>query len=420
MFVDEAVIQVVSGKGGNGVVHFRKEKYVPRGGPDGGDGGTGGDIVLVVNTHLNTLYSFRKQRIFRAENGVNGGGKNQTGKSAEALEIKIPPGTLVYDDKTGELIVDMLSKGQEFVVARGGHGGRGNARFASSRNQAPRMAEKGEPGVERQLRLELKLLADIGIVGMPNAGKSTFLAAVTNARPKIAGYPFTTLTPNLGVAELDDDIQLVLADIPGLIEGAHEGQGLGFQFLRHIQRTRVLIHMIDGGAKEPLLDYSQILSELALFDPTLGTKPQVVVLNKIDQPEVADRLPQLEQAFKAKGQKVFSVSALAHKNLRPVLWEAHRFLQMQSVEEQVEEIPIYRPEADPEFFTVGRDMDGVWRVEGEAVERATAMTYWEYEEAVRRFQRMLREIGIEKALADAGAKTGDFVRIGEYEFEWMA
>jgi len=419
MFVDEAVIQVVSGKGGNGVVHFRKEKYVPRGGPDGGDGGAGGDIILVVSTHLNTLNSFRKQRIFRAEKGANGGGKNQTGKSGDDLRIKVPQGTLVYDENTDELLADLVSDGQEFIIAHGGRGGRGNARYASSRNQAPRMAEKGEPGIERHLRLELKLLADVGIVGLPNAGKSTFLAAVTNARPKIADYPFTTLTPNLGVAELNMDVQLVLADIPGLIEGAHEGFGLGFQFLRHIQRTRVLIHMIDGGAEEPLLDYAQILSELALFDSALKEKPQIIVINKVDQPEVAERVPDLKKAFSEKGRTVFAVSALARTNLRPVLWEAHQLLQLQPVEDQVEEMPVYRPEADPSLFTVVRDIDGAWRVEGEAVERSAAMTYWEYDEAVRRFQRMLREIGVEQALSDAGARTGDTVRIGEYELEWL-
>ncbi len=419
MFIDEAAIQVVSGTGGNGVVHFRREKYVPRGGPDGGDGGAGGDVVLVVSTHLNTLASFHRQHLFKAEDGAHGGGKNQTGKSGQPLYIPIPPGTIVYDDDSGELLVDMVSNEQEYVVARGGKGGRGNARYASSRNQAPRMAEKGEPGVELQLRLELKLLADVGIIGLPNAGKSTFLSAVTNARPKIADYPFTTLTPNLGVADLDDEVQLVLADIPGLIEGAHAGHGLGSQFLRHIQRTKVLIHMIDGSALEPLLDYAQIMAELALFDPHLTAKPQIVAINKIDMPEVRERIPDLEKAFAEKVDKLFPVSALAHENLKPVLWEAHRLLETVVVDDEPEEMPLYTPDADPALFTVERDMDGAFRVSGRSVERAASMTYWEYDEAVRRFQRLLKEIGVEKALKEAGAKTGDTVRIGEYELEWM-
>lgn len=419
MFVDEAKIHVVSGSGGNGMVHFRREKYVPRGGPDGGDGGRGGDVILVVSTHLNTLGSFRKQRIFRADSGSHGGGKNMTGKTGEPLRIPVPPGTLVYDEDTGELLVDLVDDGQEYTVVQGGRGGRGNARFTSSRNQAPRMAEKGEPGTERNLRLELKLLADIGIIGMPNAGKSTLLAAVTNARPKIASYPFTTLSPNLGVAELDDDVQLVLADIPGLIEGAHSGTGLGFQFLRHIQRTKVLIHMIDGSSVEPLVDYSQIMAELSLFDARLAEKPQVVVINKIDMPEVEARLPELEKDFAEKAGSVFAVSAIAHTNLRALLWEVHRLLQLVPEEEELVEVPLYTVEEDPALFVVTRDMDGAWRVAGTAVERSASMTYWEYDEAVRRFQRVLKEIGVEKALEDAGARSGDTVRIGEYELEWL-
>ncbi len=419
MFIDEAVIEVVSGTGGNGVVHFRREKYVPRGGPDGGDGGAGGDVILVVSTHLNTLASFHRQHLFKAENGAHGGGKNQTGKSGQPLHIPVPPGTIVYDDESGEVLVDLVSVEQEYVVAKGGKGGRGNARYASSRNQAPRMAEKGEPGVELRLRLELKLLADVGIIGLPNAGKSTFLSAVTNARPKIADYPFTTLTPNLGVADLDGEVQLVLADIPGLIEGAHAGHGLGSQFLRHIQRTQVLIHMIDGSTLEPLLDYAQIMAELALFDPHLAAKPQIVAINKIDMPEVRQRVPELEKAFAERAAKLFPISALARENLKPVLWEAHRLLQTVVVEDDPDEMPVYTPDADPAQFTIQRDMDGAFRVSGKSVERAASMTYWEYDEAVRRFQRLLKEIGVEKALDEAGAKTGDTVRIGEYELEWM-
>ncbi|MFN2194577.1 MAG: GTPase ObgE, partial [Anaerolineales bacterium] len=286
MFIDETKISVRAGKGGDGVVHFRREKFVPRGGPDGGDGGKGGDVILQVNPRLNTLSSIRYQEKFNAPDGKQGGPSNRTGKSAQNLVIEVPPGTVIYDDETGEVVGDLTAPDQLLVVAEGGRGGRGNARFANARNQAPRIAEKGAPGEENQLRLVLKLIADIGIVGVPNAGKSTFLSAVTQARPKIAAYPFTTIEPNLGVAELDDDTTLVLADIPGLIEGAHQGVGLGDNFLRHIQRTVVLIHLLDGLAPDPLADYAQINTELALFDPDLAQKPQVVALNKYDLPDV--------------------------------------------------------------------------------------------------------------------------------------
>jgi GTP-binding protein len=260
MFIDEAIILVKSGKGGDGAVHFRREKYVPRGGPDGGDGGRGGDIVLEVVPTLNTLYEFRHESQFRALDGANGARQKMTGKSASELVIKVPPGTIIYDTQTNELVGDLIEAGQRLLVCKGGRGGRGNQHFATPSQQVPRIAEKGEPGQEKKLRLELKLIADIGIVGVPNTGKSTFLAAVTNATPKIASYPFTTLEPNLGVAHLDEDTTLVLADIPGLIEGAHLGVGLGHDFLRHIQRTRVLIHLLDGLAEDPLLDLAQINS----------------------------------------------------------------------------------------------------------------------------------------------------------------
>ncbi len=270
MFIDTAIIKVRSGRGGDGAVHFRREKYVPFGGPDGGDGGKGGDAILEVKPTLNTLSVFRHQTRFQAQNGARGAKQNMTGRSGDDLVIPVPPGTVIYNDENGEVLGDLVTAGQRLVVARGGRGGRGNARFATARNQAPRIGERGEPEQSVSLRLELKLIADIGIVGVPNAGKSTFLAAVTNARPKIAPYPFTTLEPNLGVAELDMDTSLVIADIPGLIEGAHLGVGLGHDFLRHIQRTRVLIHLLDGLADDPLLDFAQINSELSLFDPELS------------------------------------------------------------------------------------------------------------------------------------------------------
>jgi GTP-binding protein len=282
------------------------------------------------------------------------------------------------------------------------------------------MAEKGEPGHERELELELRLIADVGIVGVPNAGKSTLLAAVTKARPKIADYPFTTLQPNLGVAVLDDEITLVLADIPGLIEGAHLGVGLGFTFLRHIQRTRVLIHLIDGSTADPLADFSQVNSELALFDERLSSKPQIVAVNKLDLPEVKSRWTELQRAFQELGYTVYPISALAREGLLELLYAANEALQSAQPEEvQPEEIPVYRSEPDPTEFEISREADGGWRISGVSVERAAKMTYWEYDEAVRRFQRILEQLGVEQALREAGAQSGDSVRIGEYELEWI-
>lgn len=417
MFLDQAVIIVRAGKGGDGVVHFRREKYVPFGGPDGGDGGKGGDVYLEVVPTLNTLSSFRHKSRFQAQDGVRGGKQNMTGRSGEDLFIKVPPGTIVYDDETGETLGDLTQAEQRMLVAKGGRGGRGNARFTSSRNQAPRQAERGEPAQERQLRLELKLIADIGIVGVPNAGKSTLLASVSNAKPKIAPYPFTTLEPNLGVSELDDETTLVLADIPGLIEGAHMGLGLGHDFLRHIQRTRVLIHLLDGLAEDPLLDLAQINSELALFDPDLAEKPQIVALNKIDLPEVAAKWDKVETALKERGYEPMAVSALAGTNVRQLLYRAAQLLDQVPPASEIAAMPVYRVPSDPREFHVQREPKG-WRVSGEAIERAAAMTYWEYDQSVRRFQRILQTLGIEDALRQAGVKTGDTVYIGEFELEW--
>ncbi len=418
MFIDEAIIQVRSGKGGDGVVHFRREKYVPRGGPDGGDGGKGGDVILEVEPTLNTLSSFRYQSKFRAEGGKNGAKQKMSGRSGEDLVIAVPPGTIVYVDQTGETLGDLIEAGQRLVVASGGRGGRGNARFATARNQAPRLAEKGEPAQERRLRLELKLVADIGIVGVPNAGKSTFLAAVTSAKPKIAPYPFTTLEPNLGVAELDYDTVLVLADIPGLIEGAHQGVGLGHDFLRHVQRTRVLIHLLDGLAEDPLLDYAQINTELALFDPVLGEKPQVVAFNKMDLPEVQQHWPQVEAALIERGIQPMSISAVAGTRVRELLYRTAQLLAKTPEPEPSSTVPVYRVESDPRDFEINRE-DGGWRVSGEAIERAAAMTYWEFDQSVRRFQRILETLGVEDALRKVGIQEGDTVYIGEYELEWQ-
>ncbi len=417
MFIDQAIIHVSSGKGGDGMVHFRREKYVPRGGPDGGDGGKGGDVIFEVLPTLNTLATFQRQAKYKAPDGANGARSNMTGRSGEDLIVHVPPGTLIFDEKTGEAVGDLLEAGQQLLICRGGRGGKGNTHFATSRNQAPRMAYRGEQPQERVLRLELKLIADVGIVGVPNAGKSTLLAAVTNARPKIASYPFTTLEPNLGVAVLDDDTTLVLADIPGLIEGAHMGLGLGHDFLRHIQRTRVLIHLLDGMAEDPLLDFMQINSELSLFDPHLAQKPQVVALNKMDLPDVQARWPQIEAALKKKGYPVFGISAVAGTNVKPLLYQAVQLLATLVDEPEPETVPVYRPESDPREFTISRVADG-WRVSGEAIERAASVTYWEYDAPVRRFQRILETLGIDRALREAGVEDGDIVHVGDYELQW--
>jgi len=419
MFLDEVKILITSGKGGDGIVHFRREKYVPHGGPDGGDGGDGGNVMVEALSTLSTLSKFGHQKRFEAQDGRRGGGSNKTGKRGKDVVIQVPCGTIIYDEESGDILADLVDHGERIIIARGGRAGKGNARFATSRNRAPRMAERGEPGIEQWLKLELRLIADVGIVGLPNAGKSTLLAAVTNARPKIAAYPFTTLQPNLGVADLDVDAQLILADIPGLIEGAHEGVGMGFAFLRHIQRTRVLIHVIDGYALDPVADFSQVNAELALFDECLTEKPQFVAVNKMDLPGVTDMWPEIQKEFKNLGYEAFDISALTRTGLKPLLWAAYHAREKVIVEPSDDEIPVYRLEDDPDVFEITREEDGAWRVVGKAVERAAAMTYWEFDEAVRRFQRILEHLGVEEALKSAGAQSGDTVRIGEYELEWQ-
>ena len=418
MFIDEVSIYVQSGSGGNGVVHFRKEKYINRGGPDGGDGGKGGDIILRVNPRMNTLSKFRHKQKFIADDGKRGGPKNQTGKSADDVIIEIPTGTLIFNGNNGELLGDLTDEGQQIIICKGGRGGRGNARFANSKNQAPRIAEKGEPGEELFLHLELRLIADIGIIGMPNAGKSSILAATTNAKPKIADYPFTTLVPNLGVVALDETKILVLADIPGLIEGAHTGAGLGDAFLRHIQRTKALIHVLDGFSDDPFADYTQINTELALFDPKLQNKPQLVVLNKIDLPDVQEKTEKIKSDFKKIGITILPVSAVTHKNLKDMLWQIYNILQDNPIVIiDKDDLPVYRPEKEKENIQIAKLEDG-WRIKGAAVERAAEMTYWEYFQSVRRFHRILRAMGIEEALQDAGIQEGDVVKIGKHELEW--
>jgi GTP-binding protein len=420
MFTDQVEIHVRSGKGGDGMVHFRREKFIPMGGPDGGDGGKGGDVIFEVKTTLNTLSSFRQNQRFKAQDGARGGPSQMSGRNGKDLVIYVPPGTVFLTSDTGETLGDLTQPRQRLLVCKGGRGGRGNQHFATSRNQAPRTAEKGEPAEEKRLRLELKLIADIGLIGVPNAGKSTLLSVLTNAKPKIAAYPFTTLEPNLGVAHIDEDATVVLADIPGLIEGASHGAGLGHDFLRHIQRTRVLIHLLDGLSEDPVADYSQINSELALFDPNLAKKPQLVALNKLDQPEVQARLEEVRKKFKKKKVDLLTISALARTNTRELLVKAYQVLQAAPPLVQFEApIPVYRPKEDPRDFVVAREGSHEWRISGSAIERAAAMTHWEHDGSVRRFQKIMATLGVEEALRKAGVAEGDTVAIGEFELEWQ-
>ncbi len=418
MFFDEAKINVRSGDGGAGCVSFRREKYVPRGGPNGGNGGAGGDVYLVATSHRTTLVEFRKRVHFRAGRGDHGGSNNRQGARGENVEIEVPVGTIVRDSRTGELLADLVENGQRVLVAKGGRGGRGNAAFAGPTNQAPRIAENGEPGQERWLELELRLIADVGIVGVPNAGKSTLLSAVSAARPKVADYPFTTLQPNLGVAEVDQR-PLVLADIPGLIEGAHAGAGLGHAFLRHVERTRVLIHLLDGLSADPLADWRQINEELDLFDPDLAHKPQITALNKMDVPEVRERWPKIRQALVQAGAEVMAISAVSGEGTRELLRQVATLLEATPPEPPAEVVPVLRPhERAEDTFEIVREPDGIYRVRGERIERAAAMTPWGNEEAVDRFQRILRATGVWQALEEAGIEIGDTVRIGRIELEW--
>jgi GTP-binding protein len=418
IFFDEAKIHVRGGDGGNGCVAFRREKFVPFGGPSGGYGGRGGDVYLVASGHLNTLIHFQNKTRYHAERGEHGRGKDQVGKSADDLLVEVPTGTVVYDAGTGETVADLTADGQKALVARGGRGGRGNASFATPTNQAPRVAEKGEPGEEKSLRLELRLIADVGIVGAPNAGKSTLLSVVSAARPKIADYPFTTLIPNLGVVEVDRRT-FVLADIPGLIEGAHMGVGLGDKFLRHIQRTRVLVHLLDGASPDPLADFKAINEELALFSPDLAKKPQIVALNKMDLPQARETWPKVARSLKKQGHDALAISGATHEGVQELLRRVAALLEELPKEPAAApERKVFRPKVDEETFEILREGDH-WRVRGVKIERTAAMTNWDLDEGVLRFQRMLDGMGITDALREAGAKSGDTVVIGEAVLEWQ-
>jgi GTPase len=417
MFYDQASISVRGGTGGDGSMNFRRESMVPMGGPDGGNGGRGGDVIFIVNKKLNTLNPFQYKRKFEAPDGKRGAKQRQTGRSGKPLYIEVPPGTVVRDANTGDLIGDLTHEQHLLLAAKGGKGGRGNATYATAHNQAPRMAENGAPGEYRELKLELKLIADIGFVGLPNAGKSTLLASLTAAKPKIANYPFTTLQPNLGVAQIDSSRVVVLADIPGLIEGASQGTGLGHEFLRHIERTRVLIHLVDGMSDDPVRDFNTIQAELAAFGHGLADKPQVVALTKMDLPDAGASF-ELHPEFVAQ-HSAFAISAATGKGVRELLLRAVDVLDSLPPLEEPELLPELTLEDEAlKQFEITRNDDGSYQVASPMLERRAQITRWDLDEAVQKFQRALENSGIGPELQRKGVKPGDMVHIGIYELEW--
>ena len=434
MFLDQVTIDVKAGKGGDGMVAFRREKYVPDGGPAGGDGGRGGDVILVVDEGLRTLMDFRFNRHFKAQPGENGMSKGMHGRGSEDTYVKVPQGTTVRDAETGALLGDLIENGQTLVVAKGGRGGRGNIRFASPRNPAPEIAENGEPGQERKIELELKVLADVGLVGFPSVGKSTLLSVISSARPKIGAYHFTTLVPNLGMVTTSDGRSFAAADLPGLIEGASQGVGLGTQFLRHIERTRVILHVIDMSGMEgrdPYEDYLAINKELSTYNLRLLERPQIIVANKMDMPDAQENLVKFkEQLNKEKEDEfaddipVFPISGVTRQGLDALLNATADLLEVTPefplYEEELEEETVhygFNPEG-PEF-QIDRDSDATWILSGEEIEKLFQMTNFDHDETVMRFARQLRGMGVDEALRARGAKDGDLVRIGEFEFEFV-
>lgn len=417
-FIDEATITVAGGNGGDGIVAWRREKYIPKGGPAGGDGGHGGSVYLVATAELSTLVEFRYRRSFDAESGKNGGSSNKSGRSGEDLSVAVPPGTLVYrlfEDGSEALVADLTVAGERVRIARGGRGGLGNQHFATSVRRAPRIAERGESGERCTIRLELKLLADCGIVGVPNAGKSTLLSAVSAARPKIAEYPFTTTVPQLGVVRVSDEESFVLVDVPGLIEGAHAGSGLGDRFLRHVERTRALLHLLDGAKpyEEILHDKATIEAELRAWNPMLSDKPVLLCLSKLDLPHARDTLVRLQETF----SDCHGISAATREGTRELVYAIARTLR------GAPEPPHVEPEARIDLvprnaFSVERARDGVFVVSGKSVERLAQMTNFESDEALARFERALVRIGVERKLREMGASEGDTVRIGYIEFTY--
>lgn len=418
MFIDRAKIIVTSGAGGDGMVSFRREKYVPRGGPSGGDGGKGGSVIVVANPDLNTLVNFRRHRHFTANKGENGGAKEMFGKNAEDVIVEVPLGTMIYDNKTGELLADMTQEGQRAVIVKGGHGGRGNSHFATSAVRAPAFAEKGEPGEQKEIRLELKILADVGLLGFPSVGKSSFLKKVSAAKPEVAAYHFTTLSPILGVVSLDDERNFVVADIPGLIEGASQGVGLGDEFLRHVERTKVLIHILDAAGSEgrdPFDDFNIINNELSLYSPKLLQKKQIVAANKIDLIQDPKVLDDLRSKIEAKGYEFFPISTLTGEGIRPLLESVWDLLQeIPDVQnEESEKVIVY--EEPKEEFTV-EVKDGVFYITGKRIEKLVSMTNFEDYVSLRRFDRAWKFMGIDKLLKKNGIQEGDTVNLYGTEF----
>jgi GTP-binding protein len=417
--IDTAAIFTKAGDGGHGASSFRREKFVPRGGPDGGDGGRGGSVYLRADPSVSTLLEFTNRRHFKAGRGGNGAGAKKHGKAGENVRILVPPGTVIMTD--GELLADLSQPGDEVMVARGGRGGLGNVHFVTPTNQAPTVAQKGEPGEERWLTLELKTIADVGLVGYPNVGKSSLLAALTAARPKIGDYPFTTLEPNLGVAERGD-FTFVLADIPGLIEGAHRGVGLGHQFLRHVERARVLLHVVDASVSDPVATYEAVREELELYNPALAAKPELVALNKIDRPDVRARVPELLARFTRDMPelKVVATSALTTQGVDELVGRLADTLAAlpKDLPRPAETMKVYRlaPTAD-EGWTIEREADG-YRVRGKRVERVVAMTDLANPDAVEMLQRTLGRMGVLQGLEAEGVGSGDTVRFGNVELEW--
>ena len=426
MFADRAKIFIKSGKGGDGHVSFRRELYVPNGGPDGGDGGKGGDVIFVVDPGLNTLTDFRHIRKYKAQDGEEGGKKNCHGADGEDVILKVPAGTVIKDAETGKVILDMSNKTEPVVLLKGGRGGKGNRHYVTSVMQAPKYAQPGQAAREMWVTLELKVIADVGLVGFPNVGKSTFLSRVTNAKPKIANYHFTTLNPNLGVVDLDENNGFVIADIPGIIEGASEGVGLGFEFLRHIERTKVLVHMVDAASTEgrdPIEDIETINNELATYNEKLPKRPQVIAANKCDAlygDAYETVIQKLKDKYEPKGIKVFPISAVSGKGLNELLWYVNGLVKESDVD-----VVEFEPEIEIEFqdnpelpFEVWKDEDGVYRVEGPRIERMLGYTNLESEKGFSFFQNFLKDNGILEQLEELGISEGDTVRLYGLEFDY--
>ena len=425
-FIDRISIRVIAGNGGNGKSAFRREKFVAKGGPSGGDGGRGADVIFVVDNNMNTLLDFRFHRKFVGKNGENGDIKNQYGHNAPPCIVKVPLGTLVKDADTGETLADLTEVGQEAVIAKGGRGGRGNAKFANSANRAPTFAELGEPGEARNLLRELKLLADVGLVGYPSVGKSSLIAKVSAARPEIAEYHFTTITPVLGVVNvgsLGDEKTFVMADIPGLIDGASEGVGLGHDFLRHVERTKVIIHIVDASGiegRDPVEDYYKINKELKIYSERIARRPQVLACNKMDLPGAEENLPRLRELAEKEGIEIFPISAATRQGLDELIKRVAVLLDEYVEEPEAEETSkVYDAKAeDPDEITITRNDSGDFIVSGKALEKLVAMTNFGNDEAVRRFQYIWRIKGIDKKLQERGIKEGNTVHIGDMEFEY--